>query len=58
MKVIKIYQKPDKAEFYVLVRVENNEVLLNYPTGLPDNKRNAKWLKLNEIYIDWIREFV
>jgi hypothetical protein len=57
MKVIKIYQKPDKAEFYVFVRAENDEVLLNYPIEMPDTKRSAKWLKLNEIYIDWIKEF-
>jgi hypothetical protein len=58
MRVIKLYRKPDKPEFFVLVRRVNNEILLNYPIDVPDRKRHARWLGLNEVYIDWIREFV
>lgn len=58
MKVIKLYRKPDKPEFYSYVRCGQRGVLVNYPIDLPDRKRNARWFGLNEVYIDWIREFV
>jgi len=58
MRVVKLYRKPDKPEFYVFVRRVGDFVLVNYPTLLPDNKRNARWLDLSEVYVDWIKEFV
>ena len=58
MKVIKLYRKANKPEFFVYVRRKGNDVLLNYPIDKPDRKRHARWLDLNEVYIDWIREFV
>lgn len=57
MKIIKLYQKPNKPEFYIYVRRMGDEILLNYPLEVPDRKRMAKWLHLNTIYIDWIRTF-
>jgi len=57
MRVVKLYRKPDKPEFFVLVRCKGDEMLLNYPLDKPDRKRSARWLSLNEVYIDWIREF-
>jgi hypothetical protein len=58
MWVVKLYRKPDKPEFFVFVRRVGDSVLVNYPTHLPDNKRNARWFDLNEVHIDWIKEFV
>jgi hypothetical protein len=58
MRVVKLYRKPDKPEFFEFVRVGDWGLLLNYPIDVPDRKRNARWLGLNEVYIDWIREFV
>ena len=58
MRVIKLYRKPNKPEFFILVRRKANEILLNYPLELPERKRSARWLGLDEVYIDWIREFV
>jgi hypothetical protein len=58
MKVIKLYRKPDKPEFFVLVKQVGNEILLVYPIDKPERKRSARWLGLNEVYIDWIREFI
>ena len=57
MKVIKLYRKTDKPEFFIYVRRQGNEILLNYPLDKPDRKREAKWLNLNEVYIDWLKEF-
>ena len=58
MKVIKLYRKPNKPEFYVLVRRGERGLLVNYPIHLPDRKRLARWFDLNEVYVDWIKEFV
>lgn len=58
MRVVKLYRKPDKPEFYVFVRRVGSLILLNYPIDAPDRKRNARWLDLNEVYVDWIKEFV
>lgn len=58
MRVVKLYRKPDKPEFFILVRRIANEILLVYPIELPERKRQARWLSLDEVYIDWIREFV
>ena len=58
MKVIKLYRKPNNPEFYVYVRTGEFGILVNYPLDKPDRKRNARWFGLNEVYIDWIKEFV
>jgi hypothetical protein len=58
MRVIKLYRKPDKPEFYVLVRRGELGLLVNYPIDKPDRKRMARWFDLNEVYVDWIKEFV
>jgi hypothetical protein len=58
MRIVKLYRKADKPEFYILVRIKGSEMLLNYPIDVPDRKRQARWLNLNEVYIDWIREFL
>ena len=59
MKVIKLYRKKslNRPEFYVFVRSVGDDLLLNYPLEVPDRKRHARWLNLNEIVIDWIQEF-
>jgi hypothetical protein len=56
MKIIKLYRKPDKPEFYALVRTGEQGLLVNYPIEVPDRKRSARWFDVNEVYIDWIRE--
>lgn len=57
MKIVKLYQKPDKPEFYILVRSGGLGFLVNYPIHVPDRKRIARWFNVNEVYIDWVREF-
>lgn len=57
MKVIKLYRKPNKPEFYVFVRSGEHGLLVNYPIEVADRKRNAKWFSLDEVYVEWIREF-
>ena len=57
MLIIKLYHKPDKPEFYRLVRFDKDMgLLLNYPIEVPDVKRSARWVKPSEVFIDWIRE--
>jgi hypothetical protein len=52
-----LYHKPDKPEFYRLVRFDKDMgLLLNYPIEVPDVKRSARWVKPDEVYIDWIKE--
>lgn len=58
MRVVKLYRKPDKPEFYVFVRRGDRGMLVNYPIDVPDHKRSARWFDLNEVYVDWIKEFV
>jgi hypothetical protein len=58
MRVIKLYRKPDKPEFFKLVRVDSNgDMLLNYPIGVPDSKRVAVWITPNNVRVEWIKEF-
>lgn len=57
MKVIKLYRKPNKPEFYKLVRSDDHALLVNYPIDVPDRKRQARWFYFDEVYIDWIRRF-
>ena len=57
MLVIKLYRKPNKPEFYSLVRWNGGRLLVNYPIEAPNHKRQARWFEFNEVYIDWIREF-
>ena len=58
MKVIKLFRKPNKPEFYVYVRRGEHGILVNYPIEKPDRKRYARWFSLDEVYVDWIKEFV
>ena len=58
MIVVKLYRKPNKPEFYSLIRWNGGRLLVNYPIEVPDRKRHARWFEFNEVYIDWIREFV
>ena len=57
MQVIKLYRKPNQPEFYCYLKRVGNEILLVYPIDKPNRKRMARWLDLDNIYIDWIREF-
>ena len=57
MRIIKLYRKPNKPEFYEFVRAGDWGLLVVYPIDKPNRKRLARWLGLNEVYIDWIREF-
>jgi len=56
MRIIKLYQKPNKPEFYKVVRWDNDSILVNYPLDKPHSKRMARWFYFDEIYIDWIRQ--
>lgn len=58
MKIVKLYRKANNPEFFIYVRRKGDDILLVYPIEVPDRKRQARWLGLNEVYIDWIREFV
>jgi len=58
MKIVKLYRHPEKPEFYLLVKHGEMGLLVNYPIDKPDRKRQARWFSLNEVYIDWIREFI
>jgi hypothetical protein len=57
MQVIKLYPKPDKPEYYKVVRVGELGLLVNYPIDKPNYKREAKWLDLSKVYVDWIKTF-
>ena len=46
-----------KPEFWHLVRVGELGVLVNYPLFLPYPKRTARWVRLEEVKVDWVREF-
>ena len=58
MKVVKLYRKPDKPEYFKLVKVnDQGDMLLNYPIGSPDSKRSAVWIAPNNVRVEWIKEF-
>jgi len=56
MRVVKLYRKPDKPEFFALVKTGKWGILVEAPIDKPYHKRMGKWFGLNEVYIDWIRE--
>ena len=58
MKVVKLYRKPDKPEFFGLIKTGEWGLLVEYPLDKPYRKRVSRWLGLDEVYIDWVREFV
>lgn len=58
MRVIKLYRKPDKPEFYALIKTGEWGLLVEAPIDKPYRKRMCKWFGLDEIYIDWVREIV
>ena len=59
MLVIKLYRKPDKPEFFRLVKFDSSMgLLVNYPIDVVDRKRMARWFNPDEVYIDWIKEFI
>lgn len=58
MRVIKLYRKPDKPEFYKLVRSDNHALLVNYPIDVCNRKRSARWFYTDEVYVDWVRTFI
>lgn len=58
MKVVKLYRKPDKPEYFKLVKVDaQGDMLLNYPIEVPDSKRHAVWISPNNVRVEWIKEF-
>lgn len=57
MRVIKLYRNSNKPEFFGLIKIGKWGLLVEYPIDKPYRKRSARWLELNEVYIDWIREF-
>lgn len=58
MKVIKLFSKPNKPEFYAYVRRGEFGLLVNYPIDKPYNKRVAKWIDPNIVRIEWIKEYL
>jgi hypothetical protein len=58
MKVIKLYRKPDKPEFYKLVRCDNHAMLVDYPISVCNRKRQSRWFYFDEVYVDWVRTFI
>ena len=57
MRVIKLYRKPNKPEFYEFIKLGEWGLLVAYPIDKPNRKRLARWLDLDTVLIDWIREF-
>jgi hypothetical protein len=57
VRVMKLYRKPDVPEFYKVVRMGELGLLVNYPIDKPDHKRDAKWLDLSKVHVDWIKTF-
>lgn len=57
MLVAKVYTRPNKPEFWHLVAYRPDwGLLVNYPLDVIYRRRTAKWVALDEIYIDWIIE--
>jgi hypothetical protein len=57
MKIVKLYRKPDKPEFYEFIKVGALGMLVEYPLDVPYRKRSARWFSTDEVYVEWIREF-
>jgi hypothetical protein len=58
MLVIKIYRKPNQPEFYEFIKAGALGLCVAYPIDQPNRKRLARWFDFNEVYIDWIKEYV
>lgn len=57
MYIAKVYTKPNKPEFYIVIKQDKEKLLVNYPTDKPYRKRSAKWIDIKEVYIEWVRLF-
>lgn len=40
-----------------LIRQVGNSILVNYPLEKTYRKRSAKWIDLNDVYVEWVRGF-
>jgi hypothetical protein len=58
MKKSNTHPSMNHPQFMKLVRWDKDSVLVNYPISVPNRKRQARWLFLDEIYIDWVRTFI
>lgn len=59
MLIAKILHRHKPPEFWHLIRRDaEGWTLINYPLHLPYRKREARWVRLEACYVDWIRDFV
>lgn len=57
MQIIKLYKNSQKPEFMHLIRQDGNFILVNYPLEKRYGLRTAKWIDLDSVHVDWIRDF-
>lgn len=57
IRVIKFYERPDKPVIAHLVRIHNKEMLINYPLDKPFGKREARWVRIEDVFVQWIADF-
>lgn len=58
MLIAKILVSPNKVDFWHLIRTDaEGWTLINYPICMPYRKRFARWVRLDQCRVDWIRSF-
>jgi hypothetical protein len=59
MRIVKLYTKRNNdPQYFLLNRIEDNRILVNYPISKPDRFRVARWFNTNEVQVVWIKSFI
>ena len=59
MDIVKVIVKPkDNPQYFVLQRIEDDQLLVTYPTYKPDRFRMARWLDSKVVQVVWIKSFI
>lgn len=55
MVVIKFFERPDIPQYAIAVRTGPLGLLINYPLDKPERKREARWIDLDRVHVEWVR---
>ena len=57
MRIVKVLIK-NNPQYFVLKRIEDDQLLVTYPTYKPDRFRMARWLNSKVVQVVWIKSFI
>jgi hypothetical protein len=57
MRIVKVLIK-NNPQYFVLKQIEDDQLLVTYPTYKPDRFRMARWLDSKVVQVVWIKSFI